>query len=448
MKKLLSLFIAAIMCFSMMSTAIAAEMNFVDVQPDAWYYEDVKYAVENGLINGKTENLFAPASSLTGSEAIKLAACINQLYVEGSVTLKSGFPWYKPYVDYCKENGIIAEDKNYPLDRPITRGDFVVIFANALPEEAYTQINDIEYSEIPDVEEGREYYEPAYKLYRAGILTGSGEAHKLFPDNPIIRAEVAAIVTRMVDESRRVKFTFEKKEDEVPKEDNAENNDAKEEEKVTEEDKTTQENVYVNVTITPDNSENIQGNVNITDGSKNDNANSSEDDDTIYGEVNTGENVTVGNVVITPDPDNTVVNGEVSTNQGDTSVNVLALSIKLQPTSFKITAIPARATFTVEARGGVGPYTYKWEYKTDTTLRGKWLKMPEPNTREIKAGTAKWLGSETATLTVPVTKDNAPNMTKAKFRCVITDANGNKVTSDVVGFDIGKLDLTSIKGLR
>ena len=436
MKKLLSLFIAAIMCFSMMSTAIAAEMNFVDVQPDAWYYEDVKYAVENGLINGKTENLFAPASSLTGSEAIKLAACINQLYVEGSVTLKSGFPWYKPYVDYCKENGIIAEDKNYPLDRPITRGDFVVIFANALPEEAYTQINDIEYGEIPDVEEGREYYEPAYKLYRAGILTGSGEAHKLFPDNPIIRAEVAAIVTRMVDESRRVKFAFEKKEDEAPKDENTENKDDTEENNSF---------VNVNVTITPDNSENIQGNVNITDGSKNNNANSSEDDDTIYGEVNTGENVTVGNVVITPDPDNTVVNGEVSTNQ---NVNILALSIKLQPTTFNITAIPARATFTVEAIGGVGPYTYQWEYKTDTTLRGKWLKMPEPNSREIKAGTAKWLGSETATLTVPVTKDNATNMIKAKFRCVITDANGNKVTSDVVGFDIGKLDLTSIKDLR
>jgi hypothetical protein len=421
-----------------MSTAIAAEMNFVDVQPDAWYYEDVKYAVENGIINGKTENLFAPASSLTGSEAIKLAACIHQLYVEGSVSLKSGFPWYKPYVDYCKENGIIAEDKNYPIDRPITRGDFVVIFANALPEEAYTQINDIEYGEIPDVEEGREYYEPAYKLYRAGILTGSGESHKLFPDNPIVRAEVAAIVTRMVDESRRVEFTFEKKEDEAPKEENTENKDDTEENNSF---------VNVNVTITPDDSENIQGNVNITDGSKNDNANSSEDD-IIYGEVNTGENVTVGNVVITPDPDNTVVNGEVSTNQGDTSINILALSIKLQPTSFKITAIPARATFTVEAIGGVGPYTYQWEYKTDTTLRGKWLKMPEPNTREIKAGTAKWLGSETATLTVPVTKDNAPNMTKAKFRCVITDANGNKVTSDVVGFDIGKLDLSSIKGSR
>ena len=206
MKRFLSLLLALTMCISMAATVFAAEMTFTDVHEGDWYYEDVKYAVENGLINGKTENLFAPASSLTGSEAIKLAACIHQLYVEGSVSLKSGFPWYKPYVDYCKENGIIAEDKNYPIDRPITRGDFVVIFANALPEEAYTQINDIEYGEIPDVEEGREYYEPAYKLYRAGILTGSGEAHKLFPDNPIIRAEVATIVTRMMDPERRVPF--------------------------------------------------------------------------------------------------------------------------------------------------------------------------------------------------------------------------------------------------
>ena len=443
MKKTLSFVLAVIMMMGMMSTAIAAEMNFDDVQPAAWYYEDVKYAVENGLINGKTENLFAPNSSLTGSEAIKLAACIHQLYVEGSVTLKSGFPWYKPYVEYCKEKGIIAEDKNYPIDRPITRGDFVVIFANALPEEAYTQINDIEYGEIPDVqEEGSEYYEAAYKLYRAGILTGSGKAHKLFPDNPIIRAEVAAIVTRMVDESRRVKFTFEKKEDEVPKDENAENKDE------SEKDDTEENNSYVNVnvTITPDDSENIQGNMNITDGSRNDNTNSSEDDDIIYGEVNTGENVTVGNVVITPDPDNTVVNGEVSTNQGDTNVNILALSIKLQPTSFKVTGLPARASFTVEAMGGVGPYTYQWEYQAGGVL-DKWIKLAEPVSKRGVTNTAYYSGSTTNTLKVAATGEKI-DILKYKFRCVITDANGDKVTSDAVGFELGTLDLTTIKGLR
>ena len=413
------------MCFSMMSTAIAAEMNFVDVQPDAWYYEDVKYAVENGLINGKTENLFAPDSSLTGSEALKLAACIHQLYVEGSVTLKSGFPWYKPYVEYCKEKGIIADDKNYPIDRPITRGDFVVIFANALPEEAYTQINDIEYGEIPDVEEGREYYEPAYKLYRAGILTGSGESHKLFPDNPIVRAEVAAIVTRMVDESRRVKFTFEKKEDEAPKDENTEDN--------------TEGNTFVNVdvVITPDNTDNTQGNINITDGSHNEN--SSEDDDVIYGEVKTDNDEKTEVVVVTPIVDNEDVNGQTSTNQGNTNINILALSIKTQPVSVKVTEIPARVTFTVEVTGGTGPYTYQWE--SQEKIGASWFKMPEPVAKRGTTSTAYYTGSTTNTLKLAVTKDNL-GILNHKFRCVITDANGNTVTSNIVN---GTLNLSSTK---
>ena len=206
MKKLLSLFIAAIMCFSMMSTAIAAEMNFVDVQPDAWYYEDVKYAVENGLINGKTENLFAPASSLTGSEAIKLAACINQLYIEGTVTLKSGFPWYKPYVDYCTQNEII--DKEYNYTDVATRAGYMGIFAKALPDEGLKAINNVPDNSIPDVSSSKAYAAGVYKLYRAGILTGVDEAHNCNPLANIKRSEVAAILTRMMNEDTRVKFNM------------------------------------------------------------------------------------------------------------------------------------------------------------------------------------------------------------------------------------------------
>ena len=92
MKKLLSIIITAVMCLSMFGTALAAEMTFTDVHPEDWYYEDVKYAVENGLINGKSTLLFAPHSSLTNAEAVKLAACLNQLYISGSVSLTSGMP--------------------------------------------------------------------------------------------------------------------------------------------------------------------------------------------------------------------------------------------------------------------------------------------------------------------------------------------------------------------
>ena len=101
---------AAVMAVSMMGTAIAGEMKFTDVNTSDWFYNDVKNAVEMGLVNGKTPTTYAPNDNLTYAEAIKLAACMNQLYVNGEVTLASGNPWYKPHVDYCIQNEIIDKE--------------------------------------------------------------------------------------------------------------------------------------------------------------------------------------------------------------------------------------------------------------------------------------------------------------------------------------------------
>ena len=80
---------------------------FVDVKPDAWYYDKVVQAVDTGIINGKTPTEFKPDDLLTYAEALKLAACMNQVYSDGKVTLANGDPWYKPYVDYCRNKGIV-----------------------------------------------------------------------------------------------------------------------------------------------------------------------------------------------------------------------------------------------------------------------------------------------------------------------------------------------------
>jgi len=204
MKRFLSLLLALTMCISMAATVFAAEMTFVDVQPDAWYYEDVKYAVENGLINGRSKDKFAPEGMLTYAETIKLAACMNQLYNEGAVTIASGSPWYQPYVDYCRENEIIENE--YDWTRPVSRSEYIAVFAKALPEEAFEQINNIPDGSIPDVNADASYYEDVYKMYRAGIVTGSGEEHRFMPNERIKRAEVAAILARMMDPERRVFF--------------------------------------------------------------------------------------------------------------------------------------------------------------------------------------------------------------------------------------------------
>ncbi|MGI5978326.1 MAG: S-layer homology domain-containing protein [Oscillospiraceae bacterium] len=184
-----------------------AQLSFADVPENAWFYSDVLYAVNRSLISGRSAETFAPDDGLTIAEAIKLAACMNQLHSSGSVTLQnSGSIWYRAYVDYAKQNGIISgEYANY--DAKITRSEFVKIFYNALPVSEYTQINSVADNAIPDVKQTDANAKEIYAFYRAGILIGS-EGGVFSPSQSIRRSEVSAIMTRMFDPSARKSITL------------------------------------------------------------------------------------------------------------------------------------------------------------------------------------------------------------------------------------------------
>lgn len=213
MKRILSFILCLTMIMSFASVVNAEHYsNFTDVKPDSWYYEDVDNAVRLGIINGKTETTFAPDDNLTYAEAIKLAACMYQLYKDGSVYLvPGGNPWYQIYVDYAKDHGIITENFFYKvsnINEKATRAGYMEIFANALPDEALIGINNVPDGSIPDVPMVHESSIGIYKLYRAGILTGVDALHNCKPEDNIKRCEVAAIITRMMDETKRVKFSM------------------------------------------------------------------------------------------------------------------------------------------------------------------------------------------------------------------------------------------------
>ena len=99
------------------SFSFAAGLPFKDVLQDAWYYSDVQAAFESGLVNGMTETTFEPESNMTYAQAVKLAACMNQQYSTGAVTLANGSPdWWDSYVAYAKEKNIIGRNyERYPL---------------------------------------------------------------------------------------------------------------------------------------------------------------------------------------------------------------------------------------------------------------------------------------------------------------------------------------------
>lgn len=175
--------------------------TFEDVGKDDWFFANVKSAYQLGLMVGNSETTFNPEGNVTLAETITIAARLNSIYYTGSDKFAASEPWYQTYVDYAENNGII--DEAYDYTEAASRADFAVILAAALPEKALVEINRVADDAIPDVSTDDTYGEAVYKLYRAGIVTGNDEEGTFAPESSIRRCEVAAIVSRMADESLR-----------------------------------------------------------------------------------------------------------------------------------------------------------------------------------------------------------------------------------------------------
>lgn len=187
----------------------APEELFSDVKPGDWFYENVSAACSMGLMKGY-DGYFAPEGSVTVAETLAMASRLHSLYHTGSADFVQGQPWYQVYVDYARENGILGGEE-LSWNSPATRRQVAVFFARALPETELAPINVIAEGAIPDVKDWYEGAREIYRLYRAGVLTGSDAYGHFQPDSIIWRSAVAAIVSRMADSSLRVSLTLQKR---------------------------------------------------------------------------------------------------------------------------------------------------------------------------------------------------------------------------------------------
>lgn len=184
-----------------------ASHPFTDLVPGSWYYEDVCAAYEAGLMKGTGGTSFSPLRTLTRAEGIALASRIHDRHHNGRETISPGSPWYQPYVDYARTQGILTQDLSAAeLSAPLTRAEFATFLARSLPGSALPPINTVE--RIPDLAESDLHGPAVYQLYRAGIFAGSDASGSFRPNSVITRAETAALVVRMTDPDRRVSFSL------------------------------------------------------------------------------------------------------------------------------------------------------------------------------------------------------------------------------------------------
>lgn len=173
--------------------------GYPDVDESKWYGTEhggtVRDATLLGIVEGDSTG-FRPEDGVKLSEVVKMAAVVWNTYYGSSYSFDQteGEHWYDTYVNFAVKYGVIKADDFTDYERNATREEMAYIFAHALLESELAAIST---TIPPDVAESDEYGAEIRILYAAGVLCGNDEAGTFTGKRGIIRAEAAAIISRM-----------------------------------------------------------------------------------------------------------------------------------------------------------------------------------------------------------------------------------------------------------
>ena len=175
--------------------------TFDDVQPGAWYYENVMQAAAAGIVSGRGDGTFDPNASVTRRDfAIMLTQMLGESNDGSAVS---------PFVDvdnddygvvaiaYCKAHNIISgyEDSTFKPDATITRQEAASMIANAMG------VSEISKDTYPDDAEIASWAKNAvYRALAAGLMKGDGATGEFRPTDSITRAEAASIMVNALEQ--------------------------------------------------------------------------------------------------------------------------------------------------------------------------------------------------------------------------------------------------------
>lgn len=163
-------------------------LPFTDVSANNWFYDGVKYAYENGLMNGTSSNAFSPNANTTRGMIVTILA-----RVEGVNT--NGTPWYAAGQKWAMDNGI-SDGTNMP--GVITREQLATILYRYAKQKGYDVSKSAALTAFSDADKVSGYAAEAMQWAVAeGLLQGSNG--KLNPQGSATRAQVATILMRFME---------------------------------------------------------------------------------------------------------------------------------------------------------------------------------------------------------------------------------------------------------
>lgn len=178
------------------------KMTFIDLDTVAWAYEAISTLTDRGIINGKSEQFFAPSDNITREEFVKILVGAlgreNESY-ENIYTDVNADEWYAKYVNTASRLGICQGIGNgkFGIGQEISRQDMAVMIYNALGENAVAK--DGEQKEFADMSLISDYAKTAVDtLSRMGAINGD-DTGRFNPTDSATRAEAAKMIFGVID---------------------------------------------------------------------------------------------------------------------------------------------------------------------------------------------------------------------------------------------------------
>ena len=174
---------------------------FTDVHPDDWFYNDVMFVYQNGLMNGTSATTFEPNMSTTRAMIVAMLARLENVTDADSAgfTDVADSDWYATAVNWAAGVGIVSGfgDGTFQPNAAITREQM----ASILYRYAAYKGMDVSARATLDgyIDQPSAWAEDVMQWAVAeGLLTGVSE-DRLQPQGPATRAQVAAIFERFLE---------------------------------------------------------------------------------------------------------------------------------------------------------------------------------------------------------------------------------------------------------
>lgn len=185
----------------------AVKNPFADVNAGDWFYRDVLFSYEKGLMSGMDAAAFAPYANTTRAQiAVIFYRMEGSPAVEGEnsftdVVRGSGTAWFYDAVTWAQKNGIMGGygNSSFAPNDPITREQLAAIFYRYAQYKGYdTTQGGMAIREFGDYESISDY---AMGAMAWAVNTGlvKGDSNLLYPKGTATRAELAAMLHRFVE---------------------------------------------------------------------------------------------------------------------------------------------------------------------------------------------------------------------------------------------------------